>query len=88
MQPRSAPTYDVPARHPAVTRSDARADERRRMIEAVGAELPALSAMDDAPELRVFERALDVCRRLRDATTRTERDTAIALACAVADEAE
>ena len=43
-----------------------------------------LAGLHDQLEMR----ALDVCRRLRDARTNDERDTAIALACAVADEAD
>lgn len=66
-------------------------DERVRTVDAARraaeAALPSLIDMDDAPELALMQRALDVCRRLRDATTADERDTAIAIACAIADEA-
>lgn len=50
----------------------------------------AAQASRELPSLadQLEERALDVCRRLRDAATDDERDTAIAIACAIADEAE
>ena len=50
----------------------------------------AAQAFRELPSLvdQLEARALDVCRRLRDAATDDERDTAIAIACAVADEAE
>jgi hypothetical protein len=50
------------------------------------AELPALHDQD-ADDLRVFERALDACRRLRDAEVGTVAFVRAVLdACAVADE--
>jgi hypothetical protein len=65
MRPRSAPTHDAPARRPAVTRADARADERRRFTDAAAraaeAELPALADTTDAPELALMQRALAAC---------------------------
>lgn len=77
-----------PARRSAVTRAQTRADAARRAL----AELPALldTIEDDAAwrNEAIARRALDVCRRLRDAATDNERDTAIAIACAIADEAE
>lgn len=48
----------------------------------------ATPKLPERKPLSAKARALDVCRRLRDATTDDERDTAIALACAVADAAE
>lgn len=50
----------------------------------------AAQAARELPSLvdQLEARAIDVCRRLRDAADDDERDTAIALACAVADETE
>jgi hypothetical protein len=55
-------------------------------------ELPALHDVpeDDAAERQhlLGQAALGVCRQLRDAVTRDQRDTAIARACGLADEAD
>lgn len=92
MRSHGAPAHDQPARRPAVTRADARTDERRRIVaqaaQAAADELPALADTTDAPELALMQRALDACRALRDAQTRSQELTALALACLVADEAE
>lgn len=57
-----------PARRPAVTRADARADERRRIVaqaaQAAADELPALADTSEADGLTLPERALAVCRAL------------------------
>jgi len=57
-----------PARCPAVTRADARADERRRIVaqaaQAAADELPALADTSEAHGLTLPERALAACRAL------------------------
>lgn len=83
-----APAHDRPARRPTVTRAAARTDAARRAL----AELPALldTTEDDAAwrDEAIARRALAACRALRNAQTRSQETAALALACAVADEAE
>lgn len=61
----AAPAHEQPARRPAVTHADARADERRRFAaqaaRSAADELPALADTTDAPELALMQRALDAC---------------------------
>lgn len=68
MQRSASPSRETPARRPAVTHADARADERRRFIaqaaRAAADDLPALADTTDAPELALMQRALTACRAL------------------------
>ena len=85
MPRRSHPT-GASDRRQEITQSTLRRSLVTNAAARASQELVALHDQD-ADELRLFERALDACRRLRDAQTRGETDTAIALACVVADEA-
>lgn len=77
-----------PARSAPVTRAAARTDAGRRACAGLASLYDVTE--DDAAWRRdeIVRRALAACRAIRDAQTRSQELTALAHACAVADDAE